>query len=338
MSKKNKDLLKIVKIHSDKKEDKECKNCKGCKCSDKKKSFNNILVNSADNKIGKISNKLNNIENKLNRKFSKNANPYLPKLYKVLEFYRETHDTFTITVNMKIKHAPGQFVEVSVTGFGEAPISICSYSKNFIKLNIREVGNVTNALARLKKGDTILIRGPYGKGYPLETLKGKNLYIIGGGCGVAPLKGIIEYAEQNRKHYKNISLFFGYCSYDDIIFKRELIGWGKKQDVPLALDKKQQRGHMCYDATQGFITDTLKHTEFSKKDNVAFLCGPPMMIKSVIELLKEKGFSDKEIYISAERLMYCAIGICCHCMIRGKYTCLDGPVFRYDKIKDLKND
>ena len=327
MNKNNKDLLKIVKIHADKKEDKECKNCKGCKCSDNK-----------NNNINRITNKLNNIENKLNRKFSKNANPYLPKLYKVLEFYRETHDTFTITVNIKIKHAPGQFVEVSVPGFGEAPISICSYSKNFIKLNIREVGNVTNALARLKKGDTILIRGPYGKGYPLETLKGKNLYIIGGGCGVAPLKGIIEYAEQNRKHYKNISLFFGYCSYDDIIFKRELIGWEKKHDVHLALDKKQQRGHMCYDATQGFITDTLKHTEFSKKDNVAFLCGPPMMIKSVIELLKEKGFSDKEIYISAERLMYCAIGICCHCMIRGKYTCLDGPVFRYDKIKDLKND
>ncbi len=316
---------------------KECKSCKGCKCSDKNKISSDNISKYLNNP-NRINNKLNNIDHKLNKKINKNSNPYLPKPYKVLDFYRETHDTFTLTVNMKIKHEPGQFVEISMPGFGEAPISICSYSKNFIKLNIREVGNVTNALAKIKKGDTILVRGPYGKGYPMETLKNKNLYIIGGGCGVAPLKGIIEFAELHRKSYNNISLFFGYCSYDDIIFKRELIGWEKRHEVHLALDKKQQRGHMCYDATQGFITDALKQTEFPKKSNVAFLCGPPAMIKNVIELLKEKGFSDKDIYISAERLMYCAIGICCHCMIRGRYICLDGPVFRYDEIKDLKND
>src|SRR3989338_4140938 len=114
-------------------------------------------------------------------------NHYLPMPYRILDFHREATDNFTIKIGMKIKHMPGQFVQVSIPGIGECPISICSFSDRFVKLNIREVGNVTKALSKLRKGDKILVRGPYGKGYPMNNLKGNTLIIIGGGCGVAPL-------------------------------------------------------------------------------------------------------------------------------------------------------
>ena len=180
-------------------------------------------------------------------------NPYMPKPYKVLEFFRETPDTFTITVKMKIKHEPGQFVQISVPGVGESPISICSYSKEHIKLNIREVGNVTNALAKLKKGDKVLIRGPYGKGYPMHSFIGQNLIIIGGGCGVAPLKGIVDYVEHNRKDYKDIHMFLGYRSPKDIIFSRELEEWRKTYKLTVTVDENQH-GEFCYNAKTGFVT------------------------------------------------------------------------------------
>ena len=264
-------------------------------------------------------------------------NPYLPKPYKVIDFHRETTDNFTLTVDMKIKHEPGQFVQVSVPGMGESPISICSDSQDFIKLNIREVGNVTNAISKLKKGSTIFVRGPYGKGYPMEHLKGNDIIIIGGGCGVAPLKCVIDYIENNRNNYRNIHLFFGYKSEDDIIFKKDVEKWQKAYNVHMTLNKKAH-GHLCYNAKEGFVTDALKSSPLNNENKVALICGPPVMIKFVIATLKEKGFNDDQIFISAERLMYCALGICCHCMIHGKYTCTDGPVFRYDEIKDYKND
>ena len=257
--------------------------------------------------------------------------------YKVLDFFRETSDIFTITIDMKINHEPGQFVQVSVPGFGEAPISICSDSKDYIRLNVREVGNVTKALSMLKKNDAILIRGPYGKGYPMKLLAGNSLVIIGGGCGVAPLKGVIDYIENNRQDYQDIHLFLGYRSPDDIIFKREIEEWRIKYNMQISVDKNAH-GQFCYDAKLGFITDSIKNSTLDNSNKVVFVCGPPIMMKYTIDILKQKGFHDDQIFISAERLMYCAIGVCCHCMIRGKFTCIDGPVFRYDEIKDFKND
>lgn len=264
-------------------------------------------------------------------------NPYVPHPYKILNCHRESPDTFTLKVNMKTDHDPGQFVQVSIPGIGECPISICSDSRTYIKLNIREVGNVTKALSRLRKGDTILIRGPYGKGYPMKLLKGNNLLIIGAGCGVAPLKGIIEYVENNRDDYRGVWLFFGYHSDDDVLFKKEMEAWEKKHNLHVALSHQAKPG-LCYDVETGHITDALREYETTNEEKVVFLCGPPRFIKDAIMILKNKGFHDDQMFISAERLMYCALGVCCHCMIRGKFTCVDGPVFRYDEIKDLTND
>ena len=264
-------------------------------------------------------------------------NPYIPKEYKILDFKRESPDTFTITISMKVKHEPGQFVQVSLPGIGECPISICSYSDEYMKLNIREVGNMTNALAKLKKGDSLFVRGPYGKGYPMNSFKGNNIIIIGGGCGIAPLKGVIEFIEKKREDYKDVHLFLGYRSPENIIFKEELEEWRNKYNLNVTLDENAH-GELCYNAKTGFITEAIKNSDLSNENKVVFICGPPVMMKFVIEILKEKGFNDDQIFISAERLMYCAFGVCCHCMIRGKFTCVDGPVFRYDEVKDYKND
>ncbi|MBR9699160.1 hypothetical protein GOV09_01745 [Candidatus Woesearchaeota archaeon] len=267
----------------------------------------------------------------------KKENPYIPTPYKVLDFYRETPDSFTLTVSMKTKHDPGQFVQVSLPGIGESPISICSDSREHIKLNVREVGNVTRALSQLKKGDTLLMRGPYGKGYPMHHLKGNDLLIIGGGCGIAPLKGVIDYVENHRDDYGEVKMFLGYRSPNDVIFKRELKEWRKTYHLQVTVDENPH-GQFCYDAREGFITEALKEAKLSNDKKIVFLCGPPIMMKFVIGILHQKGFNDDQIFISAERLMYCAFGVCCHCMIRGKFTCMDGPVFRYDEIKDFKND
>ncbi|MFH1590572.1 MAG: FAD/NAD(P)-binding protein [archaeon] len=266
------------------------------------------------------------------------GNPYVPDAYKVLDFHRETHDTFTITVDMTAHYDPGQFVQVSIPGIGEAPISICSYAPGkHMQLNVRQVGNVTNALANIKKGDTILLRGPYGKGYPMHHFEGDHLVIIGGGCGVAPLKGVIDYVTANRDKHKEVTMLLGYRSPDDIIFARELKDWQKQYDVRLSVDKNSH-GAFCYNAKTGFITELLKEANLNNRNKVVFICGPPIMMRFVTDILHEQGFHDDQIYVSAERLMYCAFGICCHCMIRGKYTCVDGPVFRYDEIKHLTND
>jgi len=267
-------------------------------------------------------------------------NPYIPSETKVLEFYRESPDNFTLTLEMKLKHDPGQFVQVSLPGIGECPISICSYSGEHLKLNVRQVGNMTNAMTRLKKGEKIWVRGPYGHGYPMKVLKGNNILMIGGGCGVAPLKGIIEYVEHNRDSYKDINLVFGFRSPNDILFQRESRDWTRKYKMVVSIDKDPHASDVaaCYTGPVGFVTDILKKQTISPTNCVAFVCGPPIMMRYVIEILKGKGFHDDQIFISAERLMYCAIGKCCHCMIRGKFTCMDGPVFRYDEVKDFKND
>src|SRR3989338_9272678 len=172
------------------------------------------------------------------------ANPYLPKPYKVLSFFRESPANFTLTIDMKGKHAPGQFVQVSLPGYGEAPISICSDSEKYLQLNVREIGHVTTALAKMRKGGTIFLRGPYGKGYPMEMLKGNSIIIIGAGCGVAPLRGVLEYIEHHRADYREVHLFLGYHSLDDVLFKKELEQWKEHFTIHMLISEQQHDPNM----------------------------------------------------------------------------------------------
>ena len=264
------------------------------------------------------------------------TNPYMTTAAKVLAFKRESSDCFMIRVDYKSKHDPGQFVQLYIPGIGEAPISIASYSQEFLDLNIREVGNVTKSLSKLKKGDIVHIRGPYGKGYPMEKLFGKELIIIGGGSGVAPLKGIVSYVDKHKANFGEVTLYFGFRTPEDILFKEEMRQWRNKYQLNLSVDKNPNKARISCDVC--FVTNLVEKAKLNPENKIVFICGPPMMMNITITTLKNKGFKEDQIYVSTERLMHCALGMCGHCMIHGKYTCLDGPVFRYDEISQYKND
>jgi len=263
----------------------------------------------------------------------KTVNPYQSRAVTILKKTWESPDTVTFRVDWQVAHDPGQFVQISIPGIGESPISFCSWNPHYVEFNVRVVGNVTKAIARLEVGEKMLVRGPYGRGYPMHYFKGNNLLFIGGGCGVAPLKGIIEYVEHHRSDFKDVDLYFGYRSRDDILFKHLLDHWREKFSLHITIDK--DAGDFHYSCPVGFVTDAVKNADISPVNKLVFICGPPIMTEKTVPLLLEKGFHDDQIWLSLERHMKCGVGKCGHCMVYGKYVCKDGPVFRYDEIKGV---
>ncbi|MCK5460419.1 FAD/NAD(P)-binding protein [Candidatus Gracilibacteria bacterium] len=241
---------------------------------------------------------------------------------------QQTEDQFLFRFKTTISHDPGQFFQCSLLGIGESAISICSHSENFFELSIRSVGNVTNKLCNLKKGDQIGLRGPYGHGYEMEQFHNKDMVIIGGGSGVAPLRGILEHLSKYREKFGTVEIFFGFRGEKDILFESDFEKWQKK-DMSLAFTLSEEHKHPK--AKKGFVTNILENLKVTK-NKLIFLCGPPIMITNTAKMLLEKGFMKSQIYVSEERQMKCAVGRCGHCMIKGKYCCTDGPVFRYDEL------
>jgi anaerobic sulfite reductase subunit B len=262
----------------------------------------------------------------------KDNNPYLPEQYAISSIKEFTEDTRLFKVKAKMPNMPGQFVNVSLSGIGECPISICSYSKGYLELLIRNVGNVTNAIFKLKKGDKIGIRGAYGHGYPMEEMRKKDIVIIAGGTGAAPPRSVIGYIKKNRKLYKSLNIYLGFKSPGEILFKEDIEEWQKEFNVTLTVDKcadPNYNGRVC------FVTEAVGDVTVPPNNAAVVMCGPPIMMKAATEKLKAKGFEDKQIYVSYERHMKCGFGKCGHCVISGKYVCKDGPVFRYDVAKEF---
>ena len=251
-----------------------------------------------------------------------NTDTYLFRLEKVVKSKKDVK---------KISYEPGQFYQVSVPGFGEAPISVCSYSDDFLEFNIRAVGDVTDEMVKLEQGDTMWLRGPYGTHYPMKELIGKSLMIIGGGTGVAPLRGVIKYVEKHRADYDRVHLFIGFRSPEAIIFKKDIGLWNRIFDLRLTVDKAEPG----YKGKVGLVTKIVEESGLDSNNKAAIVCGPPAMIKFTIMALEKIGFSHSQIFISHERRMKCGVGMCGHCMISGIYVCKDGPVFRYDQVKNL---
>lgn len=260
-------------------------------------------------------------------------NPYETIKARIISKMWESKDTLTLKTDWKTKHDPGQFAQLGVPGIGEAPISFASWNDQYVEFTIRVIGNVTKALARKNIGDTIEIRGPYGRGYPMKHFKGNNLLIIGGGCGVAPLKGIIEYVEKNRENYGEVELYLGYRTKDDILYKHLVGYWGNQFKTHMTIDKNE--GHFQISCPTGFVTDELERNNISTENKIVFLCGPPIMMEKTIPILLNKGFHEDQLWLSLERHMKCGVGKCGHCMVNGRYVCKDGPVFRYDEIKEI---
>ncbi len=259
----------------------------------------------------------------------KMEDPYLPKKSKVLKIAQETSDIKTFYMeNVLGEHAPGQFVELTVFGVGEAPISISGAPGELI-LTVKKIGSVTNALFELKEGDFVGLRGPYGKGWPMNQLKRKTLIAVCGGVGLPPLRPVIY---SQLAEGQNVILCYGARTPEDMVFREELSKWASKGvDVRTTVDTCG----MGWKGNVGVVTCIMEQA-IKKDDNaVCMMCGPPVMMKFAAKLLLDKGFTKDQIYISLERNMKCGVGKCGHCMAGGKYVCKDGPVFRLDEAERL---
>lgn len=233
---------------------------------------------------------------------------------------------------------PGQFMQVSVTGIGEAPISVSSSPTrgDYLELGVRKTGTLTGAMHKLKAGDEIGLRGPFGTFFDTQAMKGKDLLLISGGCGLAPMRALIQHVEDCRDDFRNVTVLYGAKSPGDILYKDELIQWqnSEKLDCQVTVDSVPEG--TCWDTNVGMITKLIPPLQIDTAKTVAVIVGPPIMYKYVIQELKSKGLSDKNIIVSLERYMKCGIGKCGHCTIDHLYCCIDGPVFRLDQVAGLK--
>jgi len=263
--------------------------------------------------------------------------PRLAELVKVDELAsREKVFEFRLLDGQPLGQRPGQFVEVSVMGIGEAPISVSSSPTRdgTFQLAIRKVGDVTTALHNLKKGDTVGIRGPFGNGFPLETLEGKNILFIAGGIGLFPLRSLIQYVLDRRSSYGKVTLLVGARSPAERMFLDELAAWSKNPQIEFL--ETVDVGGESWKGNVGVITTLIPKVDIDPKKTLAVIVGPPIMYRFVIVELKKKGLPDESIIMSLERRMKCGVGKCGHCQINGVYVCQEGPVFTYAQLRNLR--
>lgn len=268
----------------------------------------------------------------------------IPKVGVITGITQETPDVKTFRVNAPdggklFEHMPGQCAMLCAPGVSEAMFSITSSptNKEYQEFSIKKCGELTSYLHDLEVGDEITVRGPYGNHFPVETeLKGKNLLFIAGGIGLAPLRSVINYVLDNRENYGTVDILYGSRSMDDLVKLEEIqTEWSVAEgvNVHLTIDREQEG----WDGHVGFVPTYLKALNFAT-DKTVLVCGPPIMIKFVLQGLKELGFTDEQIYTTFELRMKCGIGKCGRCNIGSKYVCKDGPVFRFDEVEKLPDE
>lgn len=270
-----------------------------------------------------------------------NLDTLVPMVGIVTDIRQETPDVKTFRVNAPeggklFEHLPGQCAMLCVPGVGEAMFSITSSptNKEYQEFSIKKCGVLTDYLHELKVGDEIMVRGPYGNNFPVETeLKGKDLLFVAGGIGLAPLRSVINYVLDNRDNYGKVDILYGARSADDLVQLKEIEEvWMNAKDVNvhLTIDRPQEG----WDGHVGFVPAYLKELELSA-DKTVLVCGPPIMIKFVLAALSEMGYSKEQAYTTLELRMKCGVGKCGRCNIGSKYVCKDGPVFRFDEVDEL---
>ncbi len=270
------------------------------------------------------------------------VDPMIPKSFFIDQIRQDTHDTFSLKLKASngsgpFSFRPGQFNMLYVFGIGEVPISISGDSQKATELihTIRAVGGVTNALSKLKKGQCIGLRGPFGSSWPVDKAEGKDVVIIAGGIGLAPLRPVFYWLLTNRSKYGKVVLLYGARSPEDILYRKELEKWRSQFDLQVRLTVDQAKGQWL--GTVGVVTTLIPKARFEPSNTIAMICGPEIMIHFCVRELMKCGVTTKDIYISMERNMKCAVGFCGHCQLGPAFICKDGPVFNFEKIKDLFN-
>ena len=268
----------------------------------------------------------------------------IPKVGIITEITEQTPDVKTFRVEAPeggkvFQHMSGQCAMICAPGVGEGMFSITSSptNKEFQEFSIKKCGVLTDYLHSLTVGSEIAIRGPYGNNFPVDThLKGKDLLFIAGGIGLAPLRSVINYVFDKREDYGKVDILYGARSADDLVYLPEIENvWKNQKDtnVYLTIDREQEG----WDGHVGFVPSYLKEIGFDNNKTV-LVCGPPIMIKFVLQGLIELGFSKEQVYTTLELRMKCGVGKCGRCNIGSKYVCKDGPVFRCDEVDELPDE
>lgn len=236
-----------------------------------------------------------------------------------------------------LEHMPGQFVEVSIPGIGEAPISVSSSpdTEGKFDLVVRKVGRLTDVMHGLPDNSRIGIRGPFGTTFPVaEELKGKDIVFVCGGIGLVPVRSAIQYVLNRRQDYGKISILYGTKTPADRLFADELKQWDEDPDIEFM--ETVDRADAEWRGNVGVITTLIPKIEMDPEKTAVIICGPPVMYKFVLIELGGCGIPEENIYVSLERRMKCGVGKCGHCQINGYYTCLEGPVFKYSEVSDVQ--
>lgn len=243
-----------------------------------------------------------------------------------------------LTSGKDLDYQPGQFVQVSIPGLTEAPISIASSPTRpgYFELAVRRAGILTNAMHQLAVGANLGIRGPFGRPFQLEALYGKHLLLIAGGCGLAPLRSLIQYCFDRREQFASVNILYGARSPQDLLFRQDLDAWQLDKHFNCRYTVDNQPADSCFDGETGLITALLDDLEITP-DHRAVIVGPPAMYQPVLSTLKQLGLTGQQrIMLSLERQMRCGIGKCGHCTIEHLYCCTDGPVFWLEEIEHLR--
>lgn len=264
----------------------------------------------------------------------------IPKVYSVQNYKRETHDTFTLELkSLDEKNGfyfePGQFNMIYIYGIGEIPISISGdpNKTNILIHTTRAVGTVTKEMAKLKKGDTVGIRGPFGRPWPVREAKGNDVILIAGGIGLAPLRPVIYYLLANREYYGRIILLYGTRTPQDILYKKELEKFRSRLDIDIFVTV--DRAVKNWTGNVGVVTTLIPRAPFDPLNTIAMICGPEIMMRYSISELLRRGIPKDRIFVSMERNMKCGVGFCGHCQFGTEFICKDGPVFSYEEIEHL---
>ena len=265
---------------------------------------------------------------------------YHPVMAEIKEVKRlsamETYYRIELPGGEDLGHVPGQFVELSIFGVGEAPFSVSSSPtlKGSFELGVRRAGMLTDVLLRQKPGTKIGIRGPFGNGIDIEKFKGKDVLIVAGGIGLVPMRSMINYVIDNRDQFGKLIICYGSKSDQDLLFTDELAQWEKDPSIDYHVTVDQ--GSDSWKGNTGVITTLIPGLDLDLPNTVCCICGPPVMYRFVLLSLKSKGLSEENIYMSLERRMKCGIGKCGSCQINHSYVCQDGPVYHYPDIKSLQ--
>lgn len=260
-------------------------------------------------------------------------NPYIPVGAEITQITKHTEVEWTYRVTCETKDVlPGKFYEISVPKYGESPISVSGYGKDYVDFTIRNVGKVTSELFNYKVGDKFFLRGPYGNGFDVSLYEGREVVVVAGGSGLAPVRGIVEHFYNNPEKCKSFKLIVGFKTPNDVLFKDDIEKWSKKLDILVTVDSAGED----YDGPVGLVTKYIPELNIQNVDEMsAVVVGPPMMMKFTVAEFLKRDLAENNIWVSYERKMCCGVGKCGHCKMDDTYICIDGPVFDYSYAKNL---